>query len=158
MEDSLLYERRARICQVLADPTRLRLIDALRDGERSVGQLAEALGATYPNISQHLNVMRDTGLVTSGRDGTTIYHRLAYPQILQAVTLSTTCSVPSLSTRARWLAAEQPCRCIPHRGILRACHCSSTPAPTAGAPTSTSCGCQRPSASPAVPAVLRRVA
>jgi ArsR family transcriptional regulator, virulence genes transcriptional regulator len=84
MDDSLLYERRARICQVLADPKRLRLIDALRDGERSVGQLADALGATYPNISQHLNVMRDAGLVTSRRDGTTIYYRLAYPQILQA--------------------------------------------------------------------------
>jgi DNA-binding transcriptional ArsR family regulator len=84
MDDSLLYERRARICQVLADPKRLRLIDALRDGERNVGQLAEVLGATYPNISQHLNVMRDAGLVTSRRDGTTIYYRLAYPQILQA--------------------------------------------------------------------------
>ena len=84
MDDSLLYERRARICQVLADPKRLRLIDALRDGERSVGQLAEALGATYPNISQHLNVMRDAGLVISRRDGTTIFYRLAYPQILQA--------------------------------------------------------------------------
>ena len=84
MDDSLLYERRARICQVLADPKRLRLIDALRDAERSVGQLAEALGATYPNVSQHFNVMRDAGLVTSRRDGTTIYYRLAYPQILQA--------------------------------------------------------------------------
>jgi DNA-binding transcriptional ArsR family regulator len=84
MDDSLLYERRARICQVLADPKRLRLIDALRDGERSVGQLAEGLGATYPNISQHLTVMRDAGLVISRRDGTTIYYRLAYPQILQA--------------------------------------------------------------------------
>jgi ArsR family transcriptional regulator, virulence genes transcriptional regulator len=84
MDDSLLYERRARICQVLADPKRLRLIDALRDGERNVGQLAEVLGATYPNISQHLNVMRDAGLVTSRRDGTTIYYRLTYPQILQA--------------------------------------------------------------------------
>jgi len=84
MDDSLLYERRARICLVLADPKRLRLIDALRDSERSVGQLAETLGATYPNISQHLNVMRDAGLVTSRREGTTIYYRLAYPQILQA--------------------------------------------------------------------------
>ncbi|HLZ29948.1 MAG TPA: metalloregulator ArsR/SmtB family transcription factor [Chloroflexota bacterium] len=84
MDDSLLYERRARICQVLADPKRLRLIDALRDAEQSVGQLAEALGVTYPNISQHLNVMRDAGLVTSRRDGTLIYYRLAYPQITRA--------------------------------------------------------------------------
>ncbi len=84
MDESLLYERRARICQVLADPKRLRLIDALRDTERSVGDLAEALGMTYPNVSQHLNVMRDAGLVVSRRDGTTIYYRLAYPQITQA--------------------------------------------------------------------------
>jgi ArsR family transcriptional regulator len=84
MDDALLYERRARICQVLADPKRLRLIDALRDAERSVGDLADALGATYPNVSQHLNVMRDAGLVVSRRDGTTVYYRLAYPQITQA--------------------------------------------------------------------------
>jgi hypothetical protein len=48
MDDSLLYERRARICQVLADPKRLRLIDALRDAERSVDQQADALGAAIP--------------------------------------------------------------------------------------------------------------
>lgn len=85
MDESVLYERRARICQVLADPKRLRLIDALRDDvERSVGELAEVLNATYPNVSQHLNVMRDAGLVTSRREGTTVYYRLAYPQITQA--------------------------------------------------------------------------
>jgi ArsR family transcriptional regulator len=82
--DDLLYERRARICQVLADPKRLRLIDALRDAERSVGELAESLGATYPNVSQHLNLMRDAGIVVSRREGTTVYYRLAYPQITQA--------------------------------------------------------------------------
>ena len=79
--------RRVRngICQVLADPKRLRLIDALRDdAERSVGDLADVLGASYPNVSQHLNVMRDAGLVSSRRDGATIYYRLAYPQITQA--------------------------------------------------------------------------
>ena len=90
MDDSLLYERRARICQVLADPKRLRLIDALRDDvEKTVGDLAEVLGASYPNVSQHLNVMRDAGLVVSRRDGTSIYYRLAYPQIAQACDIVT---------------------------------------------------------------------
>src|SRR5579859_1464479 len=84
MDDAQLYDMRARICQVLADPKRLRLIDALRDGERTVGELADTLGASYPNVSQHLNVMRDAGLVTPRRDGTTIFYRLAYPQITQA--------------------------------------------------------------------------
>ena len=90
MDDSVLYERRARLCQVLADAKRLRLIDALRDdAERSVGELADVIGATYPNVSQHLNVMRDAGLVTSRRDGTTVYYRLAYPQITQACDIVT---------------------------------------------------------------------
>ena len=90
MDDSLLYERRARICQVLADPKRLRLIDALRDAaEKSVGELADMLAASYPNVSQHLNVMRDAGLVTSRRDGSTVYYRLAYPQITKACDIVT---------------------------------------------------------------------
>jgi ArsR family transcriptional regulator len=85
VDDAILYERRARICQVLADPKRLRLIDALRDdAERSVGELADVIGASYPNVSQHLNVMRDADLVTSRRNGSTIYYRLAYPQITEA--------------------------------------------------------------------------
>jgi ArsR family transcriptional regulator len=90
MDDSILYERRARICQVLADAKRLRLIDALRDeAEKSVGELAEVINSTYPNVSQHLNVMRDAGLVTSRRVGTTVYYRLAYPQITQACDIVT---------------------------------------------------------------------
>jgi ArsR family transcriptional regulator len=90
MDDSILYERRARICQVLADAKRLRLIDALRDAaEKNVRELAEVISATYPNVSQHLNVMRDAGLVTSRRDGTTVYYRLAYPQITQACDIVT---------------------------------------------------------------------
>lgn len=82
--DDVLYERQARICQVLADPKRLRLLDLLRTGERSVGELAASLGASYPNVSQHLTVMRDAGLVATRRDGTTIFYRLAYPRIVEA--------------------------------------------------------------------------
>ena len=87
--DEVLYERQARICQVLSDAKRLRLLGLLRDHERSVGELAETLGVAYPNVSQHLNVMRDAGLVTSRRDGTTVYYRLAYPQITQACDIVT---------------------------------------------------------------------
>jgi ArsR family transcriptional regulator len=82
--DDVFYARQARICQVLADPKRLRLLDQLRAGERSVGELAGALGVAYPNVSQHLNVMRDAGLVSTRREGTTIFYRLAYPRIVEA--------------------------------------------------------------------------
>lgn len=83
MEDAL-YERRARICQALADPKRLRLIEELREGERSVGDLADALGISYPNASQHLTVMREAGLVSTRREGSSVFYRLAYPRIAEA--------------------------------------------------------------------------
>jgi DNA-binding transcriptional ArsR family regulator len=84
MSDQALYERQARICQVLVDPKRLRLLALLRDREYSVGELAETLGIAYPNVSQHLNVMRDAGLVATRRAGTSVYYRLAYPRIADA--------------------------------------------------------------------------
>lgn len=84
MHDDTFYERQARLCQVLADPKRLRLLDALRHHERSVGELAELLGAAYPNVSQHLNSMREAGVVATRKEGTTVFYRLAYPRLLDA--------------------------------------------------------------------------
>lgn len=84
MNDDILYERQARLCQVLADAKRLRLLNELRTGERPVGELAEALGVSYSNVSQHLSIMREAGLVATRREGTSIFYRLAYPQIVQA--------------------------------------------------------------------------
>jgi ArsR family transcriptional regulator len=82
--DDLLYERQARLCRMLADAKRLRLLAALRDGERSVGDLAAALGVSYPNVSQHLRLLRDAGVLATRREGTTVYYRIAYPRILEA--------------------------------------------------------------------------
>jgi ArsR family transcriptional regulator len=87
MKDDLLYVMQARLCRVLGDPKRLRLLNELRNRERSVGELAEALGLSYPNVSQHLGLMRDAGVVATRRDGTTVFYRLAYPQIAEACDL-----------------------------------------------------------------------
>lgn len=82
--DHTLYQRQARLCRVLADPKRLHLLHSLRLGERSVGELAEELGASYPNVSQHLNSMRDVGVVATRKEGTTVFYHLAYPRLLDA--------------------------------------------------------------------------
>jgi len=80
-----LLEEVARRFALLGDPTRLRLLKALQEGrELSVGNLAAASGVARVNVSQHLNVMRDAGLVATRRDGTSVFYHLAYPQILQA--------------------------------------------------------------------------
>jgi ArsR family transcriptional regulator len=78
------YRLHAELCKVLTDPKRLVLLDALRSGERSVGELADTIHATLANTSQHLAVMRAAGLVEGTRDGTTIRYRLAEPAIIQA--------------------------------------------------------------------------
>jgi len=57
------YRLHADLCKVLTDPKRLMLVTALRAGERSVGELALAIGVALPNASQHLAVLRAAGLV-----------------------------------------------------------------------------------------------
>ena len=49
--------------EVLAEPTRRRILDLLRDGERSVGELVDRLTLSLPGVSKHLRVLRDAGLV-----------------------------------------------------------------------------------------------
>jgi DNA-binding transcriptional ArsR family regulator len=78
------YRVHAELCKVLTDPKRLMILDGLRHGERSVGELAQAIGVALPNASQHLAVMRNAGLVVGRRAGTTIIYRLAEPTIVDA--------------------------------------------------------------------------
>jgi ArsR family transcriptional regulator len=78
------YRAHAELCKVLTDPKRLMLLDALRRGERSVGELAEAIDASLPNASQHLAVLRSSGLVDAHRTGQTVRYRLAEPAIVEA--------------------------------------------------------------------------
>jgi DNA-binding transcriptional ArsR family regulator len=78
------FRLQAEICKVLTDPKRLGLLDGLREGERTVGELAAHVGATLPNASQHLGVLRAAGLVVGRRAGTTVRYRLAEPAIVEA--------------------------------------------------------------------------
>jgi ArsR family transcriptional regulator len=78
------YRLHADVCKVLTDPKRLMLLDALRTGDRSVSELAAAVGVALPNASQHLAVLRGAGLVEGRRSGTTVRYRLAEPAIVEA--------------------------------------------------------------------------
>lgn len=82
-----LFKQQADICKTLADYKRLMILRELRDGEKSVSQLVSALGLPQSNVSQHLAVLRERGIVTTRRQATTIYYRLANPKIGQACDL-----------------------------------------------------------------------
>lgn len=82
-----IHELHARICKALADPKRLLIIHELRDGPRSVGDLAAALNLSQPNASQHLALLRDRGVVRSTRRQSQVYYELTSPKILEAIDL-----------------------------------------------------------------------
>lgn len=81
------YELHARICKAIADPKRLLILNELREGPRSVGEIAEALGAPMANVSQHLAILRERGIVTRERRGNTVFYGLFSLKVLEAVDL-----------------------------------------------------------------------
>ncbi len=74
----------AEICQTMANPKRLRIINILREKEISAGEIQKILKIPKANLSQHMSVLRQKGIVVTRREGNTIYYRLARPKILKA--------------------------------------------------------------------------
>ena len=64
------------VLEVIAEPTRRRILDAVRGGERSVGELVDEVGMHQPGVSRHLKVLRDAGLVEVRRDAQRRLYRL----------------------------------------------------------------------------------
>ena len=70
-------EKASDFLKSLANPNRLRILCLIMEGERPVGELADAIGINQSATSQHLALMRREGLVKTRRDGQTIYYQLA---------------------------------------------------------------------------------
>jgi len=98
-EEARLWEMQADICQTLANPKRLQILHLLKGGELSVGALVKALGVAKPNLSQHLGVMRQKGIVLARREGTAIYYRLATPHIVEACRIMRQVLLEALAVR-----------------------------------------------------------
>ena len=67
--------------QALAEPTRLRILNFLRQGEHNVGELAQLCGYTAANISRHLSLLSQHGLVARESRGTSVYYRISDPSV-----------------------------------------------------------------------------
>ncbi|UJA19813.1 winged helix-turn-helix transcriptional regulator [Thermoleophilia bacterium SCSIO 60948] len=77
----------AKYFRALGDPTRLRLIAALQDGEASVGELVQRLGLPQPKVSKHLACLRWCGFVITRREHRTVYYRVADARVSEVVDL-----------------------------------------------------------------------
>ena len=74
----------AEVLKTLASPRRLEILHALARGPIEVGRLADTIGASQPNVSQHLAVLRGVGIVEAERDGREVRYRLADPDVMTA--------------------------------------------------------------------------
>ena len=71
----------AEYFQSLAEPTRLQLLNALRSGEMTVSELADHAGSTPANVSKHLSMLAKGGFIERRTQGTSVYYRIADPDI-----------------------------------------------------------------------------
>ncbi|MBN1367342.1 MAG: winged helix-turn-helix transcriptional regulator [Dehalococcoidales bacterium] len=78
------YRLKASLCKTFADPRRLIIIEELRNGEKTVSDLMEALAIPQAAISRHLALLRERGVVQTRRAGMNIFYRLTSPKICEA--------------------------------------------------------------------------
>ena len=76
---------KAEILQALAHPTRIAIVEALRSGEMSAGQLIDQLGIEQANASQHLAVLRGKHLVVNRKDGNQVFYALRDPALIEVL-------------------------------------------------------------------------
>jgi ArsR family transcriptional regulator len=77
-----VFEKAADIFRVMSAPMRLRIISALCNGEKNVGDLLAEIDTTQPNMSQHLNTLYQAGVVGKRREGVQIYYRIINDRVV----------------------------------------------------------------------------
>ena len=87
MAHASLDDLHAATCKVFTHPTRIRLLNALRKGPRSVTDLARAVNLPQPNVSQHLAVMRGAGVLGQRKEGTIVRYSVVSPKVHRAFDL-----------------------------------------------------------------------
>lgn len=71
----------AKFFRALGDPSRLKILDSLLDGEKNVGQLVDLVGSSQGRVSNHLACLKQCGFVKTRRDGKFIYYSIADEEV-----------------------------------------------------------------------------
>lgn len=96
---------RAEILKALGQPTRLKIVDFLREGERCVCEIFPAIGEEQSNTSRHLNLMVSSGILFRRKEGVKIFYALKHPEILEIVDLATRVMTQEITGRHGLLKA-----------------------------------------------------
>jgi DNA-binding transcriptional ArsR family regulator len=79
-----LFKMHAQVCQALSSEHRLAIMYGLKEGERRVSDIADDLGISVHNVSQHLRILRQALLVRPRKEGQTVYYSIANPKFMEA--------------------------------------------------------------------------
>src|SRR5574342_1431090 len=81
-------EIQAKLFRGFSDPSRLSILESLRDGAVTVSEIVVATGLSQPNVSNHLACLRDCGLVTAEQQGRFVYYKLSDKRVGQLLNLA----------------------------------------------------------------------
>ena len=82
-----IFELHADVCKIFSNAKRLEIINMLKDGEVSAGELLEKTGLSKANLSQHMTVLKSKGVINTRKEGINIYYCITNPKIIQVCTL-----------------------------------------------------------------------
>ncbi len=105
--------------RLLGEPMRLRILQALEDGELPVSDIVGALGTSQPNISKHLQILCHGGLITRRRDGLNIYYGIADPMVFKLCRLVCQSAEDNARAQLEELSAPSPGRTRKSAAIRR---------------------------------------
>jgi ArsR family transcriptional regulator len=82
---NLLRSYKASVFQALGHPTRIAIVETLREGELPAGAIQERLGIEQANVSQHLSILRSRQIVTNRKEGNQVFYSLRNPVLLEVL-------------------------------------------------------------------------
>jgi DNA-binding transcriptional ArsR family regulator len=99
-----LYQLKAEFFKTLGHPARIRVLELLAEREHAVGDMLREVGIEAANLSQHLAVLRRAGLVTTRKEGTTVFYSLTSPEIAELLRVARQILTGVLAGQAELLA------------------------------------------------------
>lgn len=83
-DDERIHELHAELCKMLSHPTRLKILEQLKEESKTVKEIVEVLETSQPTVSQHLGELKKQGLVRAEREGNSMQYHIEHPKILDA--------------------------------------------------------------------------
>jgi ArsR family transcriptional regulator len=104
-QKKMLFEKQAEIAKAIAHPLRIAILDFLKDGEQCVCDIAEYVGSERSNVSRHLSVMVNAGVLECRKDGLKVIYKLRTTCILDCFSCITTCLKQQANENVKLLRA-----------------------------------------------------